>query len=187
MVAFGSGARANDPATQKPSVVGQSARCAQDRLTLLLYCAAIFLSLPCTVTADETWLPPSKLPLEVATGFFLANLSGAAERSETFEADLYLTFRWHDPRLAFTGTEPKRFLEEAAVEQLQTMWWPRSGFIETGTPGRQSDADIAPEDRSLISCPSPRPSGRTWTSGDSRLIVRRSRCAFSRLPGRAIR
>ena len=101
MVAFGSGARANDPATQKPSVVGQSARCAQDRLTLLLYCAAIFLSLRCTVTADETWLRPSKLPLEVATGFFLANLSGAAERSETFEADLYLTFRWHDPRLAF--------------------------------------------------------------------------------------
>lgn len=114
-VAFGSGARANDPATQEPSVVGRAASGAQNRLTLLLYCAAIFLSLRCTVTADETWLPPSKLPLEVATGFFLANLSGAAERSETFEADLYLTFRWHDPRLAFAGTEPKRFLEEAAV------------------------------------------------------------------------
>lgn len=114
-VAFGSGARANDPATQEPSVVGRAASGAQNRFTLLLYCAAIFLSLRCTVTADETWLPPSKLPLEVATGFFLANLSGAAERSETFEADLYLTFRWHDPRLAFAGTEPKRFLEEAAV------------------------------------------------------------------------
>lgn len=115
MVAFGSGARANDPATQEPSVVDRAASGAQNRLTLLLCCAAIFLSLRCTVTADETWLPPSKLPLEVATGFFLANLSGAAERSETFEADLYLTFRWHDPRLAFAGTEPKRFLEEAAV------------------------------------------------------------------------
>ena len=115
-------------------------------MTLLLCCAAIFLSLRCTVTADETWLPPSKLPLEVATGFFLANLSGAAERSETFEADLYLTFRWHDPRLAFAGTEPKRFLEEAAVEQLQTMWWPQLEFINTGTPDvANRTLDIAPD------------------------------------------
>jgi hypothetical protein len=62
-------------------------------------------------TADETWLPPGKPPVEVAAGFFLANLSGAAEHSETFEADLYLSFSWHDPRLAFAGTEPKRFVE----------------------------------------------------------------------------
>ena len=81
-----------------------------------------------------------------ATGFFLANLAGAAERSETFEADLYLTFRWHDPRLAFTGTEPKRFLEEAAVEQLQTMWWPQLEFINTGTPDvANRTLDIAPD------------------------------------------
>jgi Neurotransmitter-gated ion-channel ligand binding domain len=95
---------------------------------------------------DETWLPPSKLPVEVAAGFFLANLSGAAERSETFEADLYLTFRWHDPRLAFAGTEPKRFLEEAAVVQLQAMWWPQLEFINTGTPDvANRTLDIAPD------------------------------------------
>ena len=86
------------------------------------------------------------LPVEVAAGFFLANLSGAAERSETFEADLYLTFCWHDPRLAFAGTEPKRFLEKAAVEQLQTMWWPQLEFINTGTPDvANRTLDIAPD------------------------------------------
>jgi hypothetical protein len=95
---------------------------------------------------DETWLPPGKPPVEVAVGFFLANLSGAAERSETFEADLYLSFRWHDPRLAFAGTEPKRFLEEAAVEQLQTMWWPHFEFVNTGAPDVANRAlDISPD------------------------------------------
>ena len=88
MVAFGSGVRAKDPAAQGQSPIGAAARWTQERLTELVYCAAIFLCLPRTATADETWLPPSKLPLEVATGFFLANLSRAAERSETFEADL---------------------------------------------------------------------------------------------------
>jgi hypothetical protein len=73
----------------------------------------------------------AKLPAEVTTGFFLANLSGAAERSETFEADRYLPFCWRDPRLAFAGTEPKRFLEESAVEQLQKLWWPQPEFINT--------------------------------------------------------
>ena len=73
-------------------------------------------------------------------------MSGAAERSETFEADLYLTFRWQDPRLAFAGTEPKRFLEDAADEQLQQMWWPQLEFINTGTPDvANRTLDIAPD------------------------------------------
>jgi hypothetical protein len=146
MVAFGSGARANDRATQERALVGQVARRVRDRLTMLKYCMVIFFCLGCGAAADETWLPPSEPPLKVATGFFLANLSGAAERSETFEADLYLTFRWHDPRLAFAGTEPKRFVEESAVGQLQTMWWPHLEFINTGTPDvANRTLDIAPD------------------------------------------
>ncbi len=97
MVAFGSGVQANDPTTEAQAVISQTARWARGRLPVLLYAIGLFLWLHSAVTADETWLPPSALPVEVATGFFLANLSGAAERSETFEADLYLTFRWHDP------------------------------------------------------------------------------------------
>ena len=142
MVASGS----KDPAAQGQAPIDQAPRWTQDCLTVLVYCVAIFQCLPCPATADETWLPSSKLPVEVAAGFFLANLSGAAERSETFEADLYLTFRWHDPRLAFAGTEPKRFLEEAAVQQLQRMWWPQLEFINTGTPDvANRTLDIAPD------------------------------------------
>ena len=106
MVALGSEVRANDLAIHNLALAGQMARCFRDSLSLLHYCIAIFC-LCCAATAEETWRPPTRPPVEVATGFFLANLSGAAERSETFEADLYLTFRWQDPRLAFAGTEPE--------------------------------------------------------------------------------
>jgi len=56
-----------------------------------------------------------------------------AVRSETFNADLYLSVRWRDVRLASGATEPQRFLEEAAVEQLKHMWCPNSS-----TPPRPS-------------------------------------------------
>ena len=89
---------------------------------------------------------PGQPPVKVAAGFFLANLSAAAERSETFEADLYLSFRWHDPRLAFDGSEPKRFLEDAAAEQLNAMWWPQLEFINTGEPEVANRAlEISPD------------------------------------------
>ena len=104
------------------------------RLAVLLFCITVLLWFARLGTAAETSLPPGKPPVEVAAGFFLANLSAAAERSETFEADLYLSFRWHDPRLAFSGTESKRFLEDAATEQLKEMWWPQLEFINTGEP-----------------------------------------------------
>jgi Neurotransmitter-gated ion-channel ligand binding domain len=145
-VASDSGVHAKDLGAKEQFSIGLEVRCTKDRLTMLLCFVAIFLILRGTTTAEDTWLPPSKLPVEVTTGFFLANLSGAAERSETFEADLYLTFRWQDPRLAFAGTEPKRFLEDSAIAQLQTMWWPQLEFINTGTPDvANRTLDIAPD------------------------------------------
>ncbi len=148
--AFGFELRANAPGGQKRFPISQAGRrrpcCALNRSAVLLVCIAAHLWLPRVVAADETWLPPGTPPVEVAAGFFLANLSGAAEHSETFEADLYLSFCWNDPRLAFAGTEPKRFLEDAAVEQLKEMWWPQLEFINTGAPDVANRAlDISPD------------------------------------------
>ena len=148
--AFGLRLRANRTERQNRFLVRQASplrtSLARNWSAVFLYCIAALFWLRHAATADETWLPPSKPPVEVTVGFFLANLSGAAERSETFEADLYLTFRWYDPRLAFDGTEPKRFLEEAAVDQLQKMWWPQLEFVNTGAPDVANRAlDIAPD------------------------------------------
>jgi hypothetical protein len=100
-----------------------------------LVLAALLLSLPCAVAAEEPSLPPGERPVVVQAGFFLVNLSGLAERSETFDADLYLNFRWRDPRLAFAEAEPQRFLEEAAVAKLAEIWWPQIEFVNTAEPG----------------------------------------------------
>ncbi len=113
---------------------------------VLLFCIVALLSLPGAAGADEPSLPPGIRPVQVAVGFFLANLSGVAERSETFDADLYLSVRWHDARLAFAGTEPKRFLEDAAVDQLRMMWWPQLEFVNTAQPEVTNRAlDISPD------------------------------------------
>jgi hypothetical protein len=92
------------------------------------------LWLPTAVVAAAETPPPVDRPVRVEVGFFLVNLSGVAERSETFDADVYLDFRWRDPRLAFDGTEPRRFLEEAAVAQLEDMWWPQVELVNTAEP-----------------------------------------------------
>ena len=89
------------------------------------------LLLLASIAVADPSLPPGERPVEVAAGFFLVNLSGVAERSETFDADLYLSFRWRDPRLAFEGSEPRRWLEDQAAARLGEMWWPQLEFVNT--------------------------------------------------------
>lgn len=107
---------------------------------------ALVLLLPATALGEESTLPPGERPVRVAAGFFLVNLSGVAERDETFEADLYLSFHWKDPRLAVAGDEPRNFLEDDAVERLRTMWWPQLEFVNTADPTITNRAlQIAPD------------------------------------------
>ncbi len=93
--------------------------------------AVPLLLLAAAARADEVSLPPGERPVPVRAGVFLVSLNGVAERDETFDADLYLSFRWHDPRLAFQGSEPHRFLEDAAVTRLGEIWWPQLEFVNT--------------------------------------------------------
>lgn len=104
-----------------------------DRTAVRILALAMLLTLPAAAAAAET-PPPVERPVRVEVGFFLVNLSGVAERSETFDADIYLDFRWRDPRLSFEGTEPRRFLEEAAIAQLEDIWWPQVELVNTAEP-----------------------------------------------------
>jgi hypothetical protein len=98
------------------------------------FLAILVLMVATTAHADGVSLPPGNRPIPVEVGAFLLNLSGIGERSETFDADLYLSLRWRDPRLAFEGSEPRRFLEEAAVTRLGEIWWPQLEFVNTAQP-----------------------------------------------------
>lgn len=115
------------------------------RLAVLLLLLASFVAPP-VLRADEPLLPPGERPLRVSAGFFLVNLSGVAERNETFEADLYLSFRWRDPRVAFDGDGPREYLEDDAEDRLRTMWRPQLEFVNTADPTITNRAlQIAPD------------------------------------------
>lgn len=106
-----------------------------ERIAVRVILVALLLTLlPGPVVGDEISLPPGERPVTVHTGFFLVNLSSVAERNETFEADLYVYFRWRDSRLAFEGSEPRRYIDEGATARLAEIWWPAIEFVNTAQP-----------------------------------------------------
>ena len=81
--------------------------------------------------------PPGPLPVRVETSFYLLNLTFVNERSETFDADIYVDFKWQDPRLAFTPTTKdgrKIYYEKEAEDKIEEIWWPEVEFVNAATP-----------------------------------------------------
>lgn len=91
-------------------------------------------------------LPPDSRPVKVKTGFYLLNLNGLDEKSETFSADIYLSFQWKDSRLVFSGTEPQIFLQEAVTEKFREIWWPQIEYVNSEGPAITNEAlEISPD------------------------------------------
>lgn len=78
--------------------------------------------------------PPPQLPVSVKTGFYLLNFTSLNEKDETFLADVYFSFRWNDPRLQFTSTEPEVYQEGSVKDKLKTIWRPQIEFINAYQP-----------------------------------------------------
>lgn len=93
---------------------------------------------PMAIAANPLLSPPGTPPVMVKTGFYLLNLASVNERTESFEADLYLQFTWSDPRLAFTpkggGKAPRILVEKDAESALNTIWWPEMEFVNAVSP-----------------------------------------------------
>lgn len=89
-------------------------------------------------TVEAVSPPPGPRPIRVEIGFYLLNLVSVDERSETFDADLYLSVRWKDPRLAFTtparGHDVQIYQGDTAAARLEEIWWPNLEFVNTSTP-----------------------------------------------------
>ena len=95
---------------------------------MLLLGAPLFSTVETTLNS----LPPD-LPVVVETSFFLANLDRIDERVETFDANIYVDFKWNDPRLIFTpgpGESNLRiYTQDRAREKLKEIWWPQQDFL----------------------------------------------------------
>lgn len=108
-------------------------------LLVLMFAAA-------SVFAQQGAPPPEQKPVIVKVGFYLLNLNSLDEKTETFEADVYLDFQWKDSRLAFEGEEPTMFVEDAAVDRLKEIWWPHIEFVNTAAPQITNRAiEISPD------------------------------------------
>ena len=82
--------------------------------------------------------PPATLPVYVESKFFLLDLISIDEKNQSFLADVFFSFRWTDPRLAFDSEEkdkPIIYLEEAAKDKLQTIWWPQFSYPNSQVTG----------------------------------------------------
>ncbi len=81
--------------------------------------------------AQEVEISAPSKPVVVKAGFYLVDLTGIQESSQTFDADFYFVFEWMDPRLKFEGTGPKLYLEGKASAKLEEIWWPQIEFLNT--------------------------------------------------------
>ena len=82
-------------------------------------------------------IPPPNLPVKIKTAFRLIRLISIDERQQTFKANIYLTFDWDDPRLAFTPRPDEKariYMEEAVPAQLEKIWWPQIEYMNTNAP-----------------------------------------------------
>ena len=76
---------------------------------------------------EPTSVTPAGHPTEVATAAYLISLSRVSASSEAFptwDVDMLLDLSWRDPRLAFSGTEPRIYQGEEAEEWLSEVWSP---------------------------------------------------------------
>ncbi|MBS0620931.1 MAG: hypothetical protein JSS61_05690 [Verrucomicrobia bacterium] len=100
----------------------------------LLWSLALLL-FPFVARADLT-SPPPELPVRIETDFYLLNFLDINEKVETFTADTYFSFKWKDPRLAYTpepGETVRIFVNAAALDKLKKIWRPQIEFVNASS------------------------------------------------------
>ena len=105
---------------------------------LLLIVSFLFSCLLCHAeTVNQIPPPPEELPIKVNTGFRLVRLLSINEKEQTFKANVYFSFKWLDPRLAFTSQsneQAKVYLEDAVTDKFKEIWWPQLEYKNTDKP-----------------------------------------------------
>ena len=109
---------------------------------------ALFLAATAAVAAGEntddepTSVTPPERPTEVSAAahlIALGRVSASSEAFPTWDVDMLLDLSWRDPRLAFSGTEPRIFQGEEAEEWLSEVWSP-DPEIQNEVEQRQSES-----------------------------------------------
>jgi len=94
------------------------------------------LFLVAALLADKAHaVDPPELPTTVDVGLYLVDITRLDEHENTFEVELDVVTRWHDPRRAFDalaeGTDSMAFRQERANEVLASGWYPELFIVNT--------------------------------------------------------
>lgn len=72
-------------------------------------------------------------PVLVDLGLYIIEITAINIADNTFRMEGFLDLIWCDPRLAYavtpTGRQEEIFLEEAALNKIQEIWWPDIEFV----------------------------------------------------------
>ena len=63
-------------------------------------------------------------PVPAELGVFVVDVMSLDERNGTFQIELDIISRWHDPARAFAGDGPRTLLDDAAIAEMRRGWWP---------------------------------------------------------------
>ena len=82
-----------------------------------------------TEPSFQLGLPPGEAPVIVKVGFYLKDINGVDEETQTFEFEGLLTLKWRDERQAFDptelGVEEKIYQGAYQFNELSPAWFPQ--------------------------------------------------------------
>jgi len=103
------------------------------RLTPILAATAALFSLPSPGLAKA--IEPPARPAVTELGLYLVDVTRIDEVENTFEVELDVVQRWHDPRRAFTPGEGepdfRAFAQDEVLEEIYKGWYPDVQLMNT--------------------------------------------------------
>lgn len=93
----------------------------------------LFLGLTVSIFA-ATVETPRPAPRQVEVDLYILDIAEIDEPGGQFAMHVLLSCTWKDATLAFEGTEPRAWREEAAMEQVNANWRPMVEFNRTAAP-----------------------------------------------------
>lgn len=100
------------------------------------------LLLACLSAALRATEPPAApaAPRQAELGVYILDISDIDEPGGKFTLHVLLGVCWQDPAMAFAGHEPRVLREDAATDEVNTIWRPMVNFNRTTAPADQPHA-----------------------------------------------
>lgn len=83
---------------------------------------------------------PAAVPRQVELGVYVLDLVEIDEPAGQFAVHVLLAASWRDPALAFEGTQPRMWREDAAMDEVNAIWRPMVEFNRTIAPAELEHA-----------------------------------------------